>query len=161
MVGLHHAHQILGDFGEADGGGDRLIDGDRAGDGAHVAEADARRDGVAVPGFHPEPRGDAIGEMVQGRAVDALDERLLAERRLGSGGAGALVGDDAARVAVPAEGAEFFASGMAEDALHPFGALLGELADGEDTLVLEFALGDRADAPHQPDRQRMQEFQLA
>ena len=66
-----------------------------------------------------------------------------------------------ARVAVPRQRGELFAGGGTEQPRQRAAMRPGQLADGLDADLGQPRLGRRSDAPHQPDRQIVQEGELA
>ena len=152
--------RLLGDLGEHRRRGDRRVEGPRPRDGPHVGEADAHGDGSAGERLGAEPRGYPIGEVTQGGREDPLDGGPPSERGLRAGGSRPAMRADFARIAVPGERAELLAGGMAEQALERAARHVRQLSDGEDALLGELRPGDGTDAPHQADRQIVEELEL-
>ena len=98
--------------------------------------------------------------MTQGGHEDPLDGGLPSERRLRAGGSRPVMRADFARIAVPGERAELLAGGVAEQAFERAARRIRQLPDGENALVRELGPGDGTDAPHQADRQIVEELEF-
>ena len=160
VIGQDAAHQILGDLGKRRCRGDRRGQRERARDRAEIGEAHPHRHGPAGPGLGAQPRPDPIRKMAQRRPEHALFGRLPADRRLGAGRVGAAMRLDLARIAIPRQRRQLVAERMPEQPLQRLRRRLRQLPDGEHTVLGQPFPGDRANAPHQLDRQVVQEREL-
>src|SRR5436309_15839656 len=98
--------------------------------------------------------------MAERPANDRVLDGPSAERRLRSNRAGADMGPDGARIAVPGEGDQPLARGTAEKPGHRAWGAPRQVADGNDAAFGESRPGRRADAPHHLHRQIMEEAEL-
>ena len=154
------AHQLLGDLGEDRGRRNRRRQRDGARDRAQVGEPHAHRHGPAGPRFRPEPGADPVGEDGAAWAEDALLGRLAAERRLGAGRTRPAMRLDLPWIAIPRQRRQLVAQRAAEQPLQRSPRGLRQLPDGVHADLGEPRLGDGADAPHQLDRQVVEEREL-
>ena len=161
VIGEHRAHQLLGDLGKDRGRRDRRVERHRARDRAQVGEANAHRHRPAGPRFGAQPA--CATRSARWRSVgpeDPLLGRLPAERRLRAGRSRPPVRLDLARIAIPGQRRELLAGRGTEQPLERPSRRLRQLPDGEHADLGQPRLGDRAHAPHQLDRQVVQEVEL-
>ena len=160
VVGADPAHQLLGDLGEQGGRRYRRRQGRCARHRAEVGKPHAHGHGPAGEGLGPEPGPDPVGEVQQRRPEHLLLERLPAERRLRAGGAGPAMRADDARIPIPRQRPELLSGRLADQALQRLARHLRQLPDGAHAGLGQPGPGDRANAPHQLDRQVVQESEF-
>ena len=141
------SHQVLGDLGEDGSCGDRLWQRHGVCDRAEVAEAHPHRHGPPALALRPQARADPVGKVAERPADDRVLDGPSAERRLRSDRAGADMGPDGARIAVPGEGGQPLARGTAEKPGNRAGGALRQVADGSDAAFGESRPGSPGRRP--------------
>ena len=110
--------------------------------------------------FCAQPRADPVRKLPQRRPENLLLCRLPPERRLRSRRLGAVMRPDFPGIAIPRQRTKLVAQGAPEQPLQSPSRDLRQLPDLEHAHLRKSGLGDRAHAPHQFDRQVVQEFEL-
>ena len=160
VIGEDAAHQVLGDLREDCRRRNRRGQRQRAGDRAEIGEPHPHRHGAAEPRLGAQPAADPVGEMTKRRPEDALGRRLPAERRLRSRRLRAPMRPDFPRIAIPGERGQLLRSRPAEQPFQRARRGRSQLPDREHADLGQARLGGRPDAPHQLDRQIVQELEL-
>src|SRR5919109_2898884 len=98
--------------------------------------------------------------MMERRFEDAFDRGPSSERRLCAGGARAPARLDLPRIAVPRECRQLSSHSVPKQSLHGLKRALSQLTDGGDADPGEPRLGRGTHAPHEGNRQFMQELEF-